>query len=228
MLKAIFQKFSDTSDPGKEKPLPWINDLNYFEERNYNFFWRKGANFYSPPQGNQPISLNLGGAKGLTIRSPAGEEYLVDRWCLTNIQTEIAFSIPKSFIKEILFQNHLKSFVFCHLAVFMAILLSVLYSEHLSLPIQEISLAAKKIKDGNLDVQIPSQIGHGEIQELAESLSIMEDCLKGRINLANRQLQIEKSKFETLVESTWEGIFLLSQGGEIILANNAGRQRFRI
>ncbi|MBF0501350.1 MAG: HAMP domain-containing protein [Candidatus Riflebacteria bacterium] len=172
----------------------------------------------------RPYQEDLTEMRNFEISSPEGRKYILQSWHLPFCASRIFVSIPSDLIWSSLFHDQVKTLIYCVLSLLMAAFMSIIYSDRLSRPIREISLAAKEIRDGRLDVRIPSQTGDAEIEELAASLDLMAQRLTGRIDVANRQLLMEKGRFETLIESTREGIFLLGRDGRLLYANHAGRQ----
>ncbi len=112
------------------------------------------------------------------------------------------------------------------LGLLLSAMLSVFFSRTISDPLLEITAVARKIRDGDLDVDFPPGIEKDELGELTSTLSIMSERLKGRISVANQKLLNEKTKLEALVETTREGIFLITSEGRISFANPSARQWF--
>ena len=223
-MAAIFKDFKSISDDGFPGENPWKSARPSSTLLSDGHYWERSLPVFPGATNLSPVSINQRGPKGLTIRDLNGREFFVDSWSLPRTRADVAFVIPLDKLKMIFHYKQLKSVLSCIVAVFFAVLLSVLYSERLSQPIDEITEAAKSIRDGNLETRIPAQTEQVEIMELAETLSLMAEKLTGRIEIANQQLLLEKRKFETLVESTWEGIFLLSVAGDIIYSNHSARQ----
>jgi signal transduction histidine kinase/HAMP domain-containing protein len=167
---------------------------------------------------------NLGGTGGIQLVAPDGRFFFFEVWNLPRSACRVLLGIPLTIICRAFFQLQFFTILIAFVAILWAGLLSLIYSESLSSPIQEITHAAREIRDGNLDTEIPLLTGQGEFQELGETLNVMAGKLKGRLQIVNRQLLAEKSKFETLVESTWEGIFLLDENGCLLHANPSGKQ----
>ncbi|MFZ2958239.1 MAG: ATP-binding protein [Candidatus Ozemobacteraceae bacterium] len=171
-----------------------------------------------------PRLVDYSGFRNLTIHSPRMTDFILECWEFSFCQAPIFVMLATDHVWEALFRNQVKSVIYCFLAVLLAAFMSFVYSDRLSRPIREITIAAREIRDGKLNEKIPEQTGEGEIEELATSLNLMAEKLTGRIALANQQLISEKERFETLVESTWEGIFLLDFSGALLYANPAGKK----
>ncbi|MBF0501865.1 MAG: HAMP domain-containing protein [Candidatus Riflebacteria bacterium] len=165
------------------------------------------------------------------------DEMLVDGsgtpWVLAGWNTDVSkipflttFSFDRS--RRILLSQFFEPVWYGLIALFIAGALSILSSSSLSRPIREITVAALRIRDGDLATEIPESSDGGEIHDLALALRFMAEGLKGRLNLANRQLLREKDKLETLLESTREGILMITGEGQIAYANVAARAWFEL
>jgi signal transduction histidine kinase len=196
-----------------------------FDNRGSAFSWRvsrSGGNFVDPQA--WPYAEDFQALRELMIATPDHRHLVLESWFLPSLQVRMIVALNAHKVWHILFHERGRVYFYVLLAVVFAGFLALIYSDRLSRPIRDITESARAIRDGNLETRIPPQEGHAEIDDLAATLDVMAQQLKGRLNLANQKLMLEKSRFETLVESTWEGIFLLSQQGTLLYANPAGRQ----
>jgi len=221
----LFGGFRDTpSQVPVEKLFPDEKKLNVSREqidfRNLSEYFSKKADTTDLPKVEMIFGLN----SGLWLTSPNGKEWIIMQFLLPKSETSVRFAIPSKDVRWVLYNRQMKSFTLALWAVLLAAFMSFLYSEQLSQPIKEITEAAKRLHSGDLDVKIPIHGGQDEMKELSLALSSMAERLKGKIDVANKLALEEKAKFETLVESTWEGIFLLSADGVLLYSNPAGRQ----
>ncbi|MFZ2958246.1 MAG: histidine kinase dimerization/phospho-acceptor domain-containing protein [Candidatus Ozemobacteraceae bacterium] len=173
---------------------------------------------------SRPTPAPLGVNSDVRLSSRSGTDWLLQGWTLPRAKTRVTFVFPACAISDILVERQIKPLLFTILAVILAAALSIIYSGSLSKPLVSITDAARRIRDGELDAPLPSHESHDEIRELTETFAVMTERLKGRIDTVNRHLCDEKAKFETLVEATWEGIFLLTPSGLLAYANAAGRR----
>jgi len=106
-------------------------------------------------------------------------DYILESWILGLCQAPVLVSIAPDHVWEFLFRNRVKSLICCFLAVLLAGFMSFVYSDRLSRPIQEITIAAGEICAGKLETRIPEQAGEGEIEKPAHSLNLMAQRLTG-------------------------------------------------
>lgn len=171
-----------------------------------------------------PSPALIGGTPDLRLVGTDGREWLLQGWSVPRAMTTVTFVVPVCILRDYLLEKQRQPLILAMVAILMALWLSYAYSRSMSTPLQAITEAARRIRDGDLDVQIPAPGGRDEIHELSEALGVMAERLKGRIVSANQRVLEEKTKFETLLESTWEGIYLLTPDGNLAYANQAGRQ----
>ncbi len=201
-----------------------------FVERNTGYYTRKGSIAPGSPlaalgEGPElPRTSSSHTSGGHYLVGPRGE-WLFQVWELDRAHAAVALAVPAWTVRWILITRQLRSIVLAILALLLAALMSVHYSEQLSRPLLEITEAARHIRDGDLTVRLPEvEAGNDEVSQLSQTLAVMAERLKGRIESANREVLAAKTRFETLVSSTWEGIFLVAGDGRVIYANPAAQQ----
>ncbi len=109
------------------------------------------------------------------------------------------------------------------LAVFLSAVLSIGFANRLSKPIQEMTLAAEKIAHGNFHVKTLTT-STDEIGMLGASLNTMTNHLQEQI----KEIDENKSKFETVLNYMVNGLVLINDQGIIELMNPAGEELFDV
>jgi two-component system phosphate regulon sensor histidine kinase PhoR len=106
-------------------------------------------------------------------------------------------------------------------AALVALLLSFRLSRRLVRVLRDLSGAARRVAEGDLEARVRPR-GHGELGQLAESFNEMATRLRGIV----RELREEKQRAETILARLGEAIIVTDGRGQITLCNQAAERAF--
>lgn len=123
-------------------------------------------------------------------------------------------SIPLKSIGKALSRPRSEMILGALLILLLSMFFGYIISKRLTYPISKIRDGAEKIAKGNIQLKIP-EIGPEEIKTLAESLNIMAQSLKRRIEKITEQ----KNQMDTILSGMFEGVIALDDEDSIISIN---------
>ncbi len=135
----------------------------------------------------------------------------------------IRLAIPLSEIEMV--SSHLKQLLLLALllAFLMAIIIGSTAFVFISKPIKEISSVAQEIAMGNYSKRVSISTGD-ELSELARSINYMSE----QISLRIEEVISNKSRFEAVLLSMYEGTMVVDNNGSIALMNQVLKQFFHV
>ena len=105
------------------------------------------------------------------------------------------------------------------LAVFLCALVSFFLARRMMRPIAEASSAARRIAEGELDVEIVA-VGNDELGLLLESMAVMRDNIRTVMQREIAARRSAQSRLVNAIESSSEGVVLIDGDGRIVIANS--------
>ncbi|MDS1030306.1 ATP-binding protein [Bacillota bacterium LX-D] len=108
-------------------------------------------------------------------------------------------------------------------ATLTALVLSFIFARWLSIPLKEITLAAKRMATGDFNFKINYR-SDDEIGQLALNINDMAASLQEKV----AELSFEKNRMETVVNYIVSGVILLNREGEILLINPKAAEIFGV
>ena len=121
--------------------------------------------------------------------------------------------------------------VVAFLLLMAAIWIGLTVATQLAMPISSIIIAAKKIKDGNLDVRVDAGTGNDEVSTLGRTFNAMTSQLKNSqqgLKDANRQIDERRRFTETVLSGVSAGVIGLDAKGHIHLPNRSASELLKI
>jgi two-component system phosphate regulon sensor histidine kinase PhoR len=109
------------------------------------------------------------------------------------------------------------------MAALLVILASWFIARLTTRPIREITAASRKIASGELEQKITIETGD-EVEELAYSFNEMSSKLKALVDTISE----DKARLETILDNMADGVIMTDNEGNILLANRAVKQLFKI
>ena len=131
-------------------------------------------------------------------------------------QGVIRLAVSLKEIKVVVYQLRKLLNVSFVIAFIFSVLIGFIASFYISTPLKKISDIAKRIAGG--DYLKRSNISTGdEIQELSNSINYMSDQIKERIS----EIETNRSRFEAILLSMFEGVVVIDNSGSVRLMNDA-------
>ena len=140
------------------------------------------------------------------------------------VQTIIRTALPLSIIQKTLVPIEAKIIYLGIALTLLAALLSLAMSRTTTSSLSSIIKISDELAKGNLNVSIPVTNKKGEIPKITRALSHMAQ----KLNELFKQLSREKTQLEAVLSAMSEGVMVLSNGGKIIIMNNALKSMFHI
>ena len=126
----------------------------------------------------------------------------------------VRLSLPLEDIDELIGTLRSQIVRIALIAGLMALVISLFFSQVLSLPIRELSRASRRIASGDFASQVPVR-GKDELGDLARNFNDMATRLQATFS----ELSTRKEELEGVLSSIREGLFVLEGDGRIRLAN---------
>ena len=126
----------------------------------------------------------------------------------------VRLSLPLEDIDELIGTLRSQIVRIALIAGLMALVISLFFSQVLSLPIRELSRASRRIASGDFASQVPVR-GKDELGDLARNFNDMTTRLQATFS----ELSTRKEELEGVLSSIREGLFVLEGDGRIRLAN---------
>ncbi|MDD3375352.1 MAG: ATP-binding protein [Candidatus Omnitrophica bacterium] len=104
-----------------------------------------------------------------------------------------------------------------------SVLIGFIVSIYISNPLKKISAVAKKISSGDYSRRI-NIFTNDEIGELSSSINYMSEQIKARIS----EVEANKSRFEAILLSMFEGVIVIDNNGSIKLMNNTLKKMLNV
>lgn len=125
-------------------------------------------------------------------------------------------------INQIVWAYRFKILIILIILLFVALLFALYMSKSFTSPIKKISLASKKVAEGDFNVRLFMN-NNREIKEFADNFNNMTE----KLNDYFEQLNFEKEEFKRLVTSTKDGVIVINEAGQIIRANRSFLELFK-
>ncbi len=125
---------------------------------------------------------------------------------------------------RVLFNFGLIYIGFAVILVLAAVWMGMWFAERLSRPVGRLALAAEKVGQGDLNVQVIEEAGDDEIATLGRVFNQMTRQLKGQrddLQATNRATEERRRLFDSVLSSVTAGVIGLDQAGVIDFANPA-------
>ena len=125
---------------------------------------------------------------------------------------------------RVLFNFGLIYIGFAVILVLAAVWMGMWFAERLSRPVGRLALAAEKVGQGDLDVQVDEEIGDDEIATFGRVFNQMTRQLKAQradLQATNAITEERRRLFDSVLSSVTAGVIGLDQGGAIDFANPA-------
>ena len=104
-------------------------------------------------------------------------------------------------------------------ALMIGVLIALVLARRMVLPIAEASAAARRIAQGELNVEIVAE-GKDELGQLLGSMAVMRDNIRGMMDREIAARRSAQTRLVNAIESTAEGVILVDGGGKILISNS--------
>jgi signal transduction histidine kinase/HAMP domain-containing protein len=104
-------------------------------------------------------------------------------------------------------------------ALMIGVLIALVLARRMVLPIAEASAAARRIAQGELNVEIAAE-GKDELGQLLGSMAVMRDNIRGMMDREIAARRSAQTRLVNAIESTAEGVILVDGGGKILISNS--------
>jgi len=104
-------------------------------------------------------------------------------------------------------------------AVLLGAIIALLLARRMVRPIATASSAARRIAEGELDVEIGTA-GNDELGQLLGSMAVMRDNIRGMMEREIAARRSAQSRLVNALENSAEGVVLADAGGRILIANS--------
>jgi signal transduction histidine kinase len=104
-------------------------------------------------------------------------------------------------------------------ALMIGVLIALVLARRMVLPIAEASAAARRIAQGELNVEIAAE-GKDELGQLLGSMAVMRDNIRGMMDREIAARRSAQTRLVNAIESTAEGVILVDGGGRILISNS--------
>jgi len=175
------------------------------------------------PEVQQAIKSGIGESRRFSTTLKKDMLYVASTYGKEKLQGIIRLSIPLLEVEQI--STHFKKILTAAIliAFILAIIISFLASGFISKPIRSMSLAAQDIAHGNFSKRVRVS-SNDEIGDLAKAFNYMSEQVKARIE----EVSANKSRFEAVLLSMFEGVMVVDTEGTILLMNQALKDFLRI
>jgi two-component system sensor histidine kinase VicK len=174
-----------------------------------------------PVQRFNELDHVLNGNRTYVIRRHKGERHMYFAFPVMqgdNVIGEIMFVYPMEEIDAGARNVHtVLAFSFI-IGILVILLSSVIMSHRITKPVEQLTRSARAIAGGSFKHKISIK-SSDEVGELARAFNGMADEIKNRID----QLNIEKSKLSSILESMGEGVIALNGRNDVIAVNSTAR-----
>ena len=109
------------------------------------------------------------------------------------------------------------------LVMFLAVLLTLLIANRTTRPIRELTKAAEKMADGDLNTRVPVS-SDDDIGQLSRALNRMAEQIRTEVEA----LQTEQGKLEAILRQMTDGLVMVDEEGSIRMINPAAEEMFGI
>ncbi len=168
------------------------------------------------PEIQQALHSGTGESRRFSTTVKQDMLYIANTFGRNKVEGVIRLSMPLSEIE--LISNHLKKLLKYSLlfAFVVAIIISFIASIFISQPIKKMSLLTKNIAKGDFSKRVLKST-NDELGDLANAFNYMTEQIKLKINEVN----LNKSRFEAILLSMFEGVMVVDIKGTILLMNRA-------
>ncbi|MCI5101706.1 sensor histidine kinase NtrY-like [Phaeobacter italicus] len=128
---------------------------------------------------------------------------------------------------RVLFEFGLLYLGFAVILILAAMWLGMWFAERLSRPVGRLTIAARRVGTGNLNVQVPEEEGDDEIAQLGRYFNQMTEELRGqRDELLENTRQIERRRrlFDSVLMSVTSGVVGLDDEGRVTFVNRSAER----
>ncbi len=140
---------------------------------------------------------------------------------LQEINGSLIFILPESVITKCIQQERQKMF---YLAFFLSIgivIVSIIFSERITKPLERLQRAAREIAKGNLDYKVEVS-GKDEVADLSNDFNKMIDEIKN----SRKRLEESEEKYRGIFEESTDVIYISTPDGRLVDINKAGEKLF--
>lgn len=175
------------------------------------------------PEIQKALTAGLGESRRFSTTTKKDLLYMAQPFGEKATKGFVRLAIPLSEIQ--LVSDNLKKLLGVSLAVafFLAVILSSIVSTFISRPIRDMSMVAQSIAEGNFSRRILLTT-NDEIEELGKAINYMSEQIKMRME----EVVANKSRFEAILLSMFEGVMVIDGQGIILLMNQTLKTLFNI